>query len=272
MDFKQYNPFRNGTYVGQQEGAPNAPKVSPDFISSPNVAATSKSIVVGSGATQTIIDPNKGISGNPVTLQAAPNGNISITAGTKNDNTANQGEVTITAGSGSVGSGTGGAATIQGGAGGLTNGTGGQARISGGDSQGSGIAGGARVEGGTGGTTGRGGSVVVTGGQGGTTSGNGGQIFLEGGDAAAGNSNGGDVNILPGLASGSGSNGLLYLFASTFSSFGVTLDPSLITAQRALKFPDAAGTFALQSTVTTTFTTADAKTVTVTNGIITNVA
>jgi len=128
----------------------------------------------------------------------------------------------------------------------------------------------------------------------------GGSIKIEAGSS---NSWGGDVQIFPGAGSGEEQRGKIKI--GNTSALYVALDFSLLTTVKDITFPDASGTIALSSTIpdyetdpvfsaseaagitsahitslgelgsavgiTDTFTTADGKTVTVTNGIITSI-
>lgn len=154
----------------------------------------------------------------------------------------------VIGGVGGTASGAGGAANLTGGAAGLSGaGTaaGGAANVTGGagsaNATGTSAGGTANVTGGIGGggSTGNGGQAIVTGGAGSATStgtANGAAAFLNGGAGgpnattsasgaganviggnagAASNSNGGNVNLRPGTAAGSGTNGVINLQDST---------------------------------------------------------
>jgi len=62
-----------------------------------------------------------------------------------------------------------------------------------------------------------------------------------------------------------------YLILGNSTGLNKTTLRTLSTGNRGVNLPDANGTIALQSAASGTFTTADAKTVTVTNGIITSI-
>lgn len=72
----------------------------------------------------------------------------------------------------------------------------------------------------------------------------GGLLNLFGGNGVDTNSNAGGINLNPGTPNGSGTRGYVKFFEYSTSSY-VSLDSSLITADRLQKFPDQDGTFAM---------------------------
>lgn len=110
-------------------------------------------------------------------------------------------------------------------------------------------------------------------------SGNADSSSLFGAYAATGsNGNGGDFYIYAGGKDGAGTNGNLILgnpgFVSLENNTGAkhaVLDADSLTADRIFTFPDTAGTLALKTASSGSFTTVDLKTVTVVNGLITSI-
>lgn len=128
---------------------------------------------------------------------------------------------------------------------------------------------------------GDGGQINLLSGPGGTTSGNGGNISLTAQGAQGGDSNGGSLFLNSGVNAGAGTTGIVRVNVPLGGFFGIqanpsadvaaNLDTSLLSDNRTYQFPDADGVLALETAASGSFTTADAKTITVVNGIITSI-
>lgn len=127
-----------------------------------------------------------------------------------------------------------------------------------------------RLRAGAGDGTGGGGILTIAAGRGGATNGTGGDVIVSAGAGGGGNADGGYLYLLGGLKSGSGSNGLV-AFQDASTEWAAYIDTSALSGSRTLTLPNASGTLALQTAASGSFTTADAKTVTVVNGIITSI-
>lgn len=79
---------------------------------------------------------------------------------------------------------------------------------------------------------------------------NGGKTFIRGGDADTGDGSGGDIELIPGVGSGLGSNGQIRI-VDPFSGNSAFLDTSLLTDNRTFTFPDQSGVFAIVGGSTT---------------------
>jgi hypothetical protein len=129
---------------------------------------------------------------------------------------------------------------------------GGALSVQAGTGNGTGAGGSMNLTGGKGGLTGSGGEFGFLGGDGGNTSGSGGDVTFTGGNSVGASGNGGNIIFTPGTTN-SGQVGTIR-FADPVSGFIAKFDTSLLAADRTFTFPDASGTFALTSDLTSFLT------------------
>jgi hypothetical protein len=147
---------------------------------------------------------------------------------------ANAGSMVFTGGDVTSGNGSGGVCTFTAGHGKGT-GAGGQFSL---------LSGG----GGDTGTSGNGGPIGLTAGNGGLGGSNGGLVDIRAGSAQGGNGNGGNITLTPGSKFGTGINGQV-IIVNLLSTFGAKQTTSSLTSDRDYTWPDMDGTILLSDTL-----------------------